>query len=74
MSHDFKQYHSVENSFRDEFINTIKENGLDKGDFIVQEKVHGANLTFITDGSTIQCAKRTGLLKDDENQYWSQLL
>lgn len=69
MSHDFKQYHSIENSSRVDFIESVKAHNLDQGEFVVQEKVHGANLTFITDGIEIKCAKRTGLLKPDEKFF-----
>ncbi len=69
MSQDFKQYHSIENLARTDFIESIKTNHLDQGEFIVQEKVHGANLTFITDGIEIKCAKRTGLLGSDEKFF-----
>lgn len=69
MSHDFKQYHSIENSSRVDFIESVKAHNLDQGEFVVQEKVHGANLTFITDGIEIKCAKRTGLLEPDEKFF-----
>lgn len=65
----FKPYHPVENSFREDYLNELKANNLDTGLFVVQEKIHGANLVFITDGSQIRCAKRTGLLDDNEKFY-----
>lgn len=65
----FKPYHPVENSFRDDYLSELKANNLDSGIFVVQEKIHGANLVFITDGNYIRCAKRTGLLGEDEKFY-----
>lgn len=69
LEHKFKQYHSVENSTRQDYIDLIIANNLQHGEFVVQEKVHGANLTFITDGKEIQCAKRTDLLKSGEKFF-----
>lgn len=65
----FKPYHPVENSCRDDYLGELKSNGLDEGIFIVQEKIHGANLVFITDGQEIRSAKRTGLLEEEEKFY-----
>lgn len=65
----FKPYHPVENSFRDDYLRELKTHNLDAGIFVVQEKIHGANLVFITDGNQIRCAKRTGLLDDNEKFY-----
>ena len=42
----FKKYHSIENSYRTEFINRIKGHMFWNETFIVQEKAHGANLSF----------------------------
>ena len=37
---------------------------------MVQEKAHGANLSFWTnDGNSFQAGKRTGILEEDENFY-----
>lgn len=65
----FKKYFSIENSFRKKNIAFIIEMELDQGEFIVQEKIHGANLSFWTDGKTIRCAKRTGFIEADEKFY-----
>lgn len=66
---NFKKYHEIEDLQRQEFITLIREKGLDQGEFVVQEKVHGANLCFITDGANIRCAKRTGFLSEDEKFF-----
>jgi len=62
---EFKKYHSIENSYRKKTIDAIIEQELDKGDYIVQEKAHGANLSFWYDGEKIKSAKRTGFITDD---------
>lgn len=37
--------------------------------YVVQEKVHGANTSFLCDGNEVKFAKRTSLLADDERFY-----
>jgi len=66
---DFKKYASIENSDRAEIIEKIKEQGFYDLEYIVQEKVHGANACFITDGMQVVSAKRTGLVTSDEKFY-----
>ena len=70
----FKKYNTIENSFQKEFISAIIEQGLENIDFVVQEKIHGANLCFITDGETILTARRNELIIEDENFYYAQLV
>ena len=45
---EYKKYNTIENSYQEDFIKSIIEQNLNNGDFVVQEKVHGANLSFIT--------------------------
>lgn len=70
----FNKYNSIENSYQEDFIKSIQEQGYAERDYIVQEKVHGANLSFITDGNTLVIAKRTGLIAPDESLYNAQLV
>ena len=69
----FKKYNSIENSYRSEFIDRIR-NSFIQDVFIVQEKVHGANLSFWTDGVEIKTAKRSAFLEEDEKFYNFQLV
>ncbi|MCH5598668.1 RNA ligase family protein [Niabella ginsengisoli] len=69
---EFKKYNSIENSYQNDFISSIVEQGFDDLEFVVQEKVHGANLSFITDGQNILSAKRTELILDSEEFYNSK--
>ncbi|MGI6290865.1 MAG: RNA ligase, Rnl2 family [Bacteroidales bacterium] len=69
---ELKKYNSIENSYQLEFLNEIKVQGFHKLEYVVQEKVHGANLSFITNGKDIISAKRTELITDDENFYNSK--
>lgn len=66
---NFKKYSSIENAYQESFINQIKLQGLALEEFIVQEKVHGANFCFITDGDSIQVGKRSGLIRVDEDFF-----
>lgn len=63
----FKRYNSIENSYRDKFIYQIQEQGLSDGEWVVTEKIHGANFSVHYDGETVRFAKRSGFIGDDEN-------
>jgi len=71
---EFKKYNSIENSYQDDFLSSIIEQGFGEQEYLVQEKVHGANLSFITDGQQIISAKRTELILDNEDFYNSGLV
>ena len=71
---EFKKYKSIENSYQDGFISSIIEQGFGDLEFVIQEKVHGANLSFITDGQNILSAKRTELILDSEEFYSSKFV
>jgi len=65
----FRKYNSIENAYRKIYVEEVREAGFFDEVFVVQEKVHGANLSFITDGKAIQTAKRTSLLEENEKFY-----
>ncbi|WP_439479651.1 RNA ligase family protein [Chryseobacterium aquaticum] len=65
----FKTYNSIENAYQTRVIDQIKLQGFGKEIFIVQEKVHGANFSFFTDGKEIKIAKRTSFIEIDEKFY-----
>jgi Rnl2 family RNA ligase len=65
----FKKYSSIENTFDKAFMDQIRLERLDSLQYVVQEKVHGANCSFVTDGHTVQFAKRTEVLKPGEAFY-----
>lgn len=71
---EFKKYNSIENSYQDDFISSINEQRFGDLDYVVQEKVHGANLSFITDGQNIISAKRTELILDNEQFFNSKFV
>lgn len=63
----FKKYNSIENTYRKKATEQVYLHGYGDDVFVVQEKVHGANFSFITDGNSIQVAKRTSVIAEDEN-------
>ncbi|WP_420575080.1 RNA ligase, Rnl2 family [Kordia sp.] len=63
----FKKYNSIENTYREKAIEQVYLHNYGNDVFVVQEKVHGANFSFITDGNSIEVAKRTSLISADEN-------
>nr|WP_321233839.1 RNA ligase family protein [uncultured Psychroserpens sp.] len=66
---EFKKYNSIENSYRNEFIERVALTTINSNDFVVQEKVHGANFSLITNGKDLKSAKRTSLLVDTDSFY-----
>lgn len=66
---EFKKYNSIENTYNKDFMERIKSEGYDTLTYVVQEKVHGANSCFITDGKEVHFAKRTGLVETGEQFY-----
>jgi len=65
---EFTKYSTIENSYREKEINKIIENGFASKDieWVVTEKVHGTNFSFICDGDSVQVAKRTSILSKEE--------
>ncbi len=67
----FKKYNSIENTYREKQIEQVYFHEYHKENYVVQEKVHGANFSFITNGETIEVAKRSGKITPEEkfNNY-----
>lgn len=65
----FKKYSSIENHYRDNYINYIIEQGLDDVQWVVTEKAHGSNFQFATDGTNVKCGKRSEFLNDNDNFF-----
>jgi Rnl2 family RNA ligase len=65
----FKTYNSIENAYQTRVIEQIRVQGFGDEVFIVQEKVHGANFSFFTDGKEIKIAKRTAFIEKDEKFF-----
>lgn len=65
----FKTYNSIENAYQTRVIDQIRMQGFWDEVFIVQEKVHGANFSFFTDGKEIKIGKRTAFIEKDDKFY-----
>src|SRR3990167_372946 len=77
MSELFYKYPSIENTYRKAFVDEISILQEDRKDnWVVQEKIHGANFSVIYDVKfdQVNFGKRTGLLKPDEKFYEYQSL
>lgn len=66
---NFKTYNSIENAYQTRVIDQIRMQGFGDEVFIVQEKVHGANFSFFTDGKEIKIGKRTAFIETGEKFY-----
>jgi Rnl2 family RNA ligase len=62
----FEKFYSIENAYREKYIDSVRRNVPGESMWVVTEKVHGANLSFMTDGSMVQVGRRTGILRPDE--------
>ena len=66
---EFKKYSSIENTYNRDFVEQVMAEMPTDLQFVVQEKVHGTNVSFLCNGNDIQFAKRTSIVSDDENFY-----
>lgn len=64
---NFKKYESIANDNNTRTIEYYRENGLTNGMWYATEKVHGANFSFISDGVTVQYARRGEVLQPGES-------
>jgi Rnl2 family RNA ligase len=72
----FAPYQPIENVYDDKMIDKVYKVGYNRGtckdpvtslvSWVVTEKIHGSNFSFITDGKDIRCAKRSALLGSNE--------
>lgn len=69
-SMEFIKYRSIENDFHQEFITEIVEQGLSSGEWIVQEKVHGANFSFWINKDEIRVANRNKFLEENNTPFF----
>ena len=66
---EFKPYHSIENSSRERSVYAIRRHGAVNQEWVVTEKIHGANYSFWTNGVDVKVARRRGWISDDEKFY-----
>lgn len=58
----FDKYTSIENTYRASYMEAVMKNVPSDMIWDVTEKVHGANCCIITDGITVEFAKRSGIV------------
>jgi len=69
------KYSSIENTYRDKFMDFIKDEGKDGGEWVVTEKVHGGQFAIYYDGSEFKASNRTVFLTDDIDFFnWQKVL
>ena len=66
---EFMKYSSIENHFYKDYLGQVREQVPADVQWVVQEKVHGTNTSFLCDGNDVKFAKRTSILEDDEKFY-----
>ena len=71
---NFKKYSSIENAITRDFMERVKAEMPSDLEWVVQEKVHGSNTSFLCDGKDVKFAKRTSILEDDDKFYDFQKL
>lgn len=71
---NFRKYNSIENTYRQKVIDQILQFGFASGNWVVEEKVHGANLSLWYDGSEMLIGKRSGFISDNKSFYSSYKL
>lgn len=72
---EFKKFSSIENTYRDKFFDLVREEGKDGGQWVVMEKVHGAQFSIYYDGSDMQASSRTAFLTDEIDFFnWQKVL
>ena len=68
----FVKYASIENSYRKAFITKIIWENMKDGEWVVTEKIHGANFSLWTDGEMVRMAKRTSFIDDEASFFGIQ--
>ncbi len=61
----FRRYDDIENTYREELIEKIRQLEY-QGEWVVEEKIHGANFSFWIDQEEIKVAKRSSFLNEEE--------
>lgn len=67
MMMEHRKYNSIENSYREKSLDRIRTRISPTEKWVVQEKIHGANLQVITDGQTVKFGSRNLMLNTEED-------
>jgi len=63
------KYSSIENTYREQFIELIKDEGKDGGEWVVTEKVHGGQLALFYDGTELKPSTRTAFIEEGQDFF-----
>lgn len=61
---EFRKFNKLINTYNDEYIVKAKEDGLTDGQWVVTEKIDGANFSFLCDGEKVRVASRNQFVTD----------
>lgn len=70
MTKVFHKYSSIISAYQQKVLNSMSKQGLDQGEWVANEKIHGSNFSFWYDG-TIWTGRREGILEEGVNFYGS---
>ena len=68
----FEKYASIENSYREKFIELIRGTTAAQDTWFVTEKIHGSNFSIIYDGNEFKFASRGGILEPGDSFFGYQ--
>jgi len=72
---EFQKYSSIENTYREKNLFEIQTRGLDQGEWVVSEKVHGSNFSLWLDKAGLRCARRSGFIAlGDKFFNWENII
>lgn len=66
---EFRKYNSIENTYQKTVLEQIIKHEFDTVEYVVQEKVHGANFAFYTNGIQVKIAKRSDFIEENDTFY-----
>jgi Rnl2 family RNA ligase len=66
---EIKKYNSIENSYREQFIEKIRLSGYENIKYVITEKIHGSNTQLKFDGKDFAIGARTHYLEPGEKHY-----
>ena len=71
----YQKFPSIESDFNNKYMTALKQENKLGGDWVVTEKIHGANFCLITTNSSeIECSRRKDLLTEKEFFYdWKNI-
>lgn len=71
---EFHKYNSIENTYKSSFMNKIVTNCPNNLQWVVTEKIHGANFSFYCNGTDVKVAKRTAFIEKGDSFFGFQIV